>query len=182
VQQNAASLQQNQGPAAQPPAAAPQVQAAVPPPPPASTALADESKTAPQKAADPGLLKKQAQDYASNGRCDEAVALFQQLERQHPKYNITPTERLSYVRCLRQTGRIQAAEFELNEVKANKQLLNTAVDAEQVQIDREKKASAYRARQQVSEQQASPARAAKKAKAKPAASAPADAAETKSGL
>ena len=111
--------QQNQAPQRKEPAAPP------PPPPggPAqATAPAAQAESiaaaapattpaleAKPQPADPAALKKQAEAYASSGRCAEAVALYQRIEKLAPRY-LKPAERLSYVRCLRETGRAQDAD------------------------------------------------------------------------
>jgi hypothetical protein len=66
-----------------------------------------------QNADAPALLRKQAEEQANSGRCDEAVKTYQQLERQYPRYAIAPRDRLPYIRCLRATGREQEAQTEL---------------------------------------------------------------------
>lgn len=61
-------------------------------------------------------LRKRAVEAANANRCDEAVRLFDQLERDHPRYHISARDRAGYVRCLRQSGREQQALDELNSI------------------------------------------------------------------
>lgn len=62
----------------------------------------------------PEALRKRADELANANRCDEAVRLFQELERSYPRFRISPRDRLPYVRCLRITGRQADSLDELN--------------------------------------------------------------------
>jgi Putative zinc-finger len=54
-------------------------------------------------------LRKKAEELASNGRCDEAVKLYNELEKKYPTFVVAPRDRLPWVRCLRATGNEQMA-------------------------------------------------------------------------
>ncbi len=86
---------------------------------PTETRMAQQPAPQAKAAIDPAQLKKRAEELASANRCDEAVPLYQQLDRQSPTY-MSPKERLNYVRCLRMTGRDDAADAVVErEKKAN---------------------------------------------------------------
>src|SRR6185312_4935019 len=53
------------------------------------------------------VARKQADEFAKSGRCEEAIKLYEELEK--AKQPISPTERASWVRCLAQTGRQEEA-------------------------------------------------------------------------
>jgi hypothetical protein len=54
-------------------------------------------------------LRRKAEELATSGRCDDAVKLYQELEKQYPTFVVSPRDRLPYVRCLRVTGHEQMA-------------------------------------------------------------------------
>jgi anti-sigma factor RsiW len=80
--------------------------------PPPAQAMAPQMEQAKTLNAPPApsvqVLRKQAEEAAAAGRCDEAVKLYQQLEKQYPTAALTPKERLPYVYCMR--GRTQEAQ------------------------------------------------------------------------
>lgn len=74
-------------------------------------------------------VRKQADEYAKSNRCDEAIKLYQELEKSG-QY-ISPTERVGWVRCLTQRGRQEEAQQRLDELKAEKRVTNGQIqDAE----------------------------------------------------
>ncbi len=74
-------------------------------------------------------LHKQADELAKSNRCDEAIKLYQELEKSG-QY-ISPTERVSWVRCLTQRGRQEEAQQRLDELKQEKRVTNQQIqDAE----------------------------------------------------
>jgi anti-sigma factor RsiW len=116
---------------------------------------------------DADVMRKQADDAAGSGRCDEAIKLFQELEKQHPGYNVSPKERLQYVRCLRMAGRYDAAQNELDALKVNKAQTNqmivdeqTALEAQRKSAERTKKAKAAKSNAAVDDAKAAPSTAA----------------------
>ena len=79
--------------------------------------------------------RTRANALAQAGRCDEATVVFQSLERKSPT-RLTPQDRLTYTRCLRTLGRLDPAQGELNQLRAQKNALPaTALEAEQQAID-----------------------------------------------
>ncbi|HZS36555.1 MAG TPA: hypothetical protein VFF06_07005, partial [Polyangia bacterium] len=54
-------------------------------------------------------LRRKAEELATSGRCEEAVKLYQELEKKYPTFVVSPRDRLPYVRCLRATGNEQLA-------------------------------------------------------------------------
>jgi hypothetical protein len=129
--------------------------------------------------------RKQFYELAKSNRCDEAIKLFQDLER--TTQFISPNERAQYVRCLMQKGRQQEAEQQLIELKADKQVTNGEVQKLQEELDgaRPKTQPAHRAEKKAkaappaAEYQASePSAPAPQAQQAPAPAAPPPAATT----
>ncbi len=87
-------------------------------------------------------LRKKADDLAASGRCDEAVRMFQDLEKSYPTYRMTPKDRLPYVKCLRQTGRLQQASDELDSLKREKAVDNRMIHDEELQLQQRMRAPA----------------------------------------
>ena len=108
-------------------------------------------------------LRKKADEAAKSNRCDEAIKLYQELDKL--SQYVTPTERLNYVRCLNQRGRQEEAQQRIDELKADKRMTNSDLQKVENEINDARRRS--------------PPRAEKKAPAKKPAAAPADrAAET----
>lgn len=79
--------------------------------------------------------RTRANSLAQAGRCDEATVVFQALERKDPT-RLTALDRLNYTRCLRTLGRLDPAQNELNQLRAQKNALPaTSLEAEQQAID-----------------------------------------------
>ncbi|HEY7954075.1 MAG TPA: zf-HC2 domain-containing protein [Polyangia bacterium] len=78
------------------------------------SAVAVPKAAAPRGPSTPEALRKRADELANANRCEEAVKLFEELERSYPRFRIAPRDRLPYVRCLRTTGRQADALDELN--------------------------------------------------------------------
>lgn len=108
-------------------------------------------------------LRKKADEAAKANRCDEALKMYQELDKL--SQYITPTERLNYVRCLNQKGRQEEALKRLDELKNDKRITNSELQKVENEI------SDSRRRQEP--------RAEKKAPAKKPAAAPADRAAEK---
>jgi hypothetical protein len=70
-------------------------------------------------------LHQRADALAHANRCDEAVKLYAEIDRRAER--MLPKERANYVRCLTQTGRQEAAEQQLDELKADKSVTNGLV-------------------------------------------------------
>jgi putative zinc finger protein len=96
-------------------------------------------------------LRKQANENAKTGRCDEAIKLYQELDKAGQR--ISPTDRLNWVRCLTQNGRQEEAQQRLDALKSEKRVPNGQLQ------DAEKELNDSRRRSEVS----------KKAKKAPAA-------------
>lgn len=96
-------------------------------------------------------LRRKAEELASTGRCDEAVKLYQELEKQYPTFVVAPRDRLPYVRCLRATGHEQMAN-ELEQLRNDNMNAKPAAGARQ--LDNNDAASPMRA-----ERHAAPAKA-----------------------
>jgi anti-sigma factor RsiW len=110
------------------PAAAPAT-AAGPPPVQVQASYGYNSSLPAPKAAAPQQqaedLHQRADDLVRASRCDEAVKLYAELDRRAQR--MSPKERANYVRCLTATGRQQAAEQQLDELKADKSVTNGLV-------------------------------------------------------
>jgi len=130
------------------------------------------------------VLRKQADEYAKSGRCDEANKIYQEIE--NAKQYITPTERVYWIRCLTQKGHEQEAQQRLDELKSEKRVTNAQIqDAEKelnqkrrsVDAKKAKKAPADRApapaATEVQQQRRAPA------EAPPAQASPPDSTNTK---
>lgn len=123
-------------------------QAAAPPPPQApapaaavstpSTATSERdyyraSQTVAKPAAPPRNydgLRKQADDWAKSGRCEEAIKLYEELEKSAPQ-RLSPNDRVHWVRCLTERGRQVEAQQRLDELKQDKKVTNALIqDAE----------------------------------------------------
>jgi anti-sigma factor RsiW len=115
--------------------------AAPPPPPAAATAPSSEREYAraqsqPVTVAKPSaaprnfdVLRKNADEWAKTGRCDDAMKMYQELEKAN-QY-ISPTERVSWIRCLTQRGRQEEAQQRLDELRSEKRITNSQIqDAE----------------------------------------------------
>jgi anti-sigma factor RsiW len=113
---------------------------------------AESTKAAPK----PIDRRKQAARLADQGRCDEALRLYQQLVHD-PSLRLTPDERLKYVDCLRQARLTQQALDELETLK-REPAVASKVRREQQLLDGEVRAKA----------KAKPLPAAAPAEAKPA--------------
>jgi hypothetical protein len=75
------------------------------------------------------VARKQADEWAKSGRCDESIKAYQELEK--ASQYISPTERVNWVRCLTQSGRQEEALKRLDELKAEKRVTNAQIqDAE----------------------------------------------------
>ncbi|HEX6837965.1 MAG TPA: zf-HC2 domain-containing protein [Polyangia bacterium] len=91
------------------------------------------------------LLRKQADEFAKTGRCEEAMKLYQELE--NAKQYLSPTERVSWVRCLMQKGRQEEAQQRLDELKQEKKVTNSQIqDAERELNDSRRKVEAKKAK------------------------------------
>jgi pentatricopeptide repeat protein len=135
------------------PAPQPTVQAAAPAPPPAMpvpSSLANQQRlqssvAKPAAGRNYVVLRKQADEYARSGRCDEAIKLYQELEKSG-EY-ISPTERVNWVRCLTQRGRQEEAQQRLDELKAEKRVTNAQIqDAERELGDSRRKVESKKAK------------------------------------
>jgi hypothetical protein len=128
-------------PAAPPPVAAPPPSIAVTTPPAPANAQQEivsgnlgknsrdnKSHHANANASDPAAMQKQAEELANADRCDEALRAYQLLEKQHPSFHVPPAGLLPKVRCLRLTGRIDAAQNEIDQLKADRIDLNRLAD------------------------------------------------------
>ncbi|MDB4964548.1 MAG: hypothetical protein JWN44_237 [Myxococcales bacterium] len=114
--------------------------AQAPPPPPAATVPASPSPvvssrsvqapTGPNKETE--TLRKKAEEAARSGRCDEAIKMYQELDKL--SQFITPTERLNYVRCLSQRGRQEEALKRLDELKNDKRMTNSELQKVETEI------------------------------------------------
>ena len=138
----------------------------VPPPPAPRSSV--QSAAAPAR--DVESLRKRADDSARSGRCDDAIKLYQQLDRE--SQYVTPTERANYVRCLTARGREDEALQQLEELKADKRLSNAQLQ----QVEQElSKATRRRTveKKAAKKPMAAPAdRAAQQQRAEPAPAAP----------
>ncbi|HEX4459360.1 MAG TPA: hypothetical protein VIA18_15380, partial [Polyangia bacterium] len=131
-----------QQPAASPPMASapppPAARAVAPSPVVAAPASAQQSQTrggyygsslpAPKAAAPQQQtedLHARADELVRANRCDDAVKVYAELDRRAQR--MSPKERANYVRCLTATGRQQAAEQQLDELKADKSVTNGLV-------------------------------------------------------
>lgn len=91
------------------------------------------------------VLRKQADELAKSGRCEEAIKLYQELEKS--SQYISPTERVSWVRCLTQRGRQEEAQQRLDELKQEKRVTNAQIqDAERELNDSRRKVEAKKAK------------------------------------
>jgi hypothetical protein len=82
--------------------------------------------------------RKLADEWAKSGRCDDAIKMYQELEKAN-QY-ISPTERVSWVRCLNQRGRQEEAQQRLDELKAEKRVTNAQIqEAEKELVDSRRK-------------------------------------------
>lgn len=113
-----------------PAAAAPATAAGPPPPVQVQASYGYGNSLPPPKAA--AQQQQQAEDLHQRadglvraGRCDEAVKLYAELDRRAQR--MSPKERANYVRCLTATGRQQAAEQQLDELKSDKSVTNSLV-------------------------------------------------------
>jgi hypothetical protein len=98
-------------------------------------------------------LRKRADEAARNGRCDEAIRLFEQLERMSQR--VSPQERVQYVRCLATAGRQDQAEQQLLELKADKSTSSQQLSQLQDELEARKRLSEKRAKRAApAEQQA----------------------------
>jgi anti-sigma factor RsiW len=86
------------------------------------SALPAPKAAAPQQTED---LHQRADDLVRASRCDEAVKVYAELDRRAQR--MSPKERANYVRCLTATGRQQAAEQQLDELKSDKSVTNSLV-------------------------------------------------------
>jgi hypothetical protein len=94
--------------------------------------ISPESAVQTAEQTDAPSLRKQAEELASSGRCDEAVKLYQRLERQYPQHALTLRDRLQYVRCLRAVGSQRDLETELEVLKADKLGVTRVLDEKPV--------------------------------------------------
>src|SRR5262249_30918364 len=69
--------------------------------------------------------RKKLDELFGADRCDEAIRLFQEVEKS--PWRVTATERARYVRCLARVGRVQDAENELNALRIEKAATNTEI-------------------------------------------------------
>jgi hypothetical protein len=113
--------------------------------------------------------KKRALALADSGRCEEALPILSGLMRDKT-VSFTPRERLSYIKCLRESQRYQQAEDELDTLRRDKAVTNQMIDRE------EKLLKQSQTRAPAAEQQAQETRAKAKKAAKPSAAPPAEAA------
>jgi putative zinc finger protein len=111
-------------PAAMPPPAAPMPQAASTPATERDYYRAKAEAPQAQAVAKPAanarnfeVTRKQADEWAKSGRCDEAIKAYEELEKS--KQYISPTERASWSRCLTQRGRQEEAQQRLDDLKNN---------------------------------------------------------------
>ncbi len=88
-----------------------------------TSALSAPAATAPQPQVED--LHQRADDLVRANRCDDAVKVYAELDRRSQR--MSPKERANYVRCLTATGRQQAAEQQLDELKADKSVTNGLV-------------------------------------------------------
>ncbi len=87
--------------------------------------------------------RQRANQLASSGRCDEAASLFESLVRRTPD-RVSAQDRLAYTRCLRQLGRLDPAQGELDHLRNNRlqfSLPDATLKAEQRAIDMDRKRS-----------------------------------------
>jgi hypothetical protein len=75
-----------------------------------------------QQSADVEALRKKLIDYATSGRCAEAVKTFQELDKRTAF--ISPKERVQYARCLMQLNRDDQAQQAIDELKNDKRPTN----------------------------------------------------------
>jgi hypothetical protein len=86
------------------------------------------------------LARKQADEWATTGRCAEAIKSYEELQKAN-QY-ITPTERVYWVRCLTQSGRQEEAQQRLDELKAEKKVTNAQIeDAEKQLVEKRREAN-----------------------------------------
>jgi hypothetical protein len=81
---------------------------------PSQTAVAD-NKARRKGGEDQALaMKKKAQAAADNGNCDEAKKIYEEIDKQFPKY-LTATDRAAYTRCVRVNNNAQMAEQQVDQ-------------------------------------------------------------------
>lgn len=124
------------------------------------------------------LLRKTADELAKTGRCDEAIKLYQELEKS--SQYLSPTERVSWVRCLNQRGRQEEAQQRLDELKQEKKLTNAQIqDAERELSDARRKAEAKKAKKAPAPADRAPATESVEQRAEPQQASPPDSTHTK---
>ena len=124
------------------------------------------------------LLRKTADELAKTGRCDEAIKLYQELEKS--SQYLSPTERVSWVRCLNQRGRQEEAQQRLDELKQEKKLTNAQIqDAERELNDSRRKAEAKKAKKAPAPADRAPATESVEQRAEPQQASPPDSTHTK---
>ncbi len=83
-------------------------------------------------------LHKQADEWAKSGRCQDAIKLYQELEKSSQR--ISPTERVNWIRCLTQDGRQEEAQQRLDELKQEKRVTPAQIqDAEKDMNDQRRR-------------------------------------------
>ena len=175
---NALPRQQAEGKAAAPvaqtatpqqpnaPVAAPA--ATAPAPEPAQVVARPANEREPVRSAD--SMRKQAEELAATGRCDEAKRLYDELEKSWPAYKVPVKDRVTLLHCFSQAGEQQRAVDELDSLR-REGASRRVIQSEEQSL-----------KQQVQSKPASPpppqaaqhAAPSKKAKAKSATEAPAD--------
>jgi hypothetical protein len=78
-------------------------------------------------------LRKRADELVRDGRCEEAIKVYQELDRR--SQYVSPRERASYVHCLTATGRQEQAAQALDELKADKSVTNAQVQQVQDEVE-----------------------------------------------
>jgi len=122
-------------------------------------------------------MRKKADELARTGRCDEANAIYQQLEKTVANFKLTMTERANLSHCRGQQGRMRQTQDELDSLKAAEPLEERQQQPKASSTKSDKK---QRMPQSFDDAEAAPARPAPAEAPVTAAPAPAPAATTAS--
>jgi hypothetical protein len=127
------------------------------------------------------VTRKQADEWAKSGRCEDAIKMYQVLENAH-QY-ISPSERVNWVRCLTASDRQEEAQRRLDELKQEKKVTNAQIqDAEKELVDSRRKVEASKKSKKAPAADRAPASNAEvqqRAEPAPAQAAPPDSTNTK---
>jgi hypothetical protein len=137
-----------------------------------------------QQSKDVDALHKRFLELATSGHYEEAIKLFQELEKRTAF--ITPQERAQYVHCLTAVGREEQAQQQLDDLKNSKRATNAQLQEVESELMNARKHSAQKKTKKAradqpaaAEEPAPPARSAAPAQAAPAQAAPSRARESK---